>query len=161
MYTVSFFGHRFIEDHALVSKLLDKVIEQIIINHTDVEFLVGRNGEFDIIAASAVKTASKKLNRTDCYLTLVLPYPTADFINNEKHYTDYYDEIEVYPLSSKTHPKAVIQKRNRYMAERSNIVICYVANDNGGAASTVKYAKKITTVINIALPNCIDSILKS
>ena len=34
-----------------------------------------------------------------------------------------------------------MQKRNRYMVDRSAVCVCYQTKNDGGTASTVKYAK--------------------
>ena len=51
---------------------------------------------------------------------------TAEYANNQKYYSDYYDEIEVYEKSMKSHFKKAYQMRNRYMVDRSDIVVFYV-----------------------------------
>ena len=64
MYTVSFFGHRIIDDLNKVQNKLENIILKIVSEHEYVQFLVGRDGDFDIIAASAVRKVKKTLNAT-------------------------------------------------------------------------------------------------
>ena len=149
-FTVSLFGHRYIEDHKKTSELLEKAITEVLTSHSNIEFLVGKNGEFDILCASVIKQVRKKLNRSDCYLVLILPYSTASFRDNEEYYLDYYDEVEIYSSDSVIHPKSAITKRNRFMADRSDLVIAYVTTCSGGAFSAIKYAAKSKTVWNLA-----------
>lgn len=79
---------------------------------------------------------------------------TAEYANNQKYYSDYYDEIEVYEKSMKSHFKKAYQMRNRYMVDRSDIVVFYVSHTSGGAYQTMQYAKKKEkTIINFAMDN--------
>lgn len=61
IYTVSFFGHRRIYDQLAVEKRLRELVEKLVREHSWVEFLVGREGDFDIMAASVVKQVKKSL----------------------------------------------------------------------------------------------------
>lgn len=51
IYTVSFFGSRKIDRHYELDAILMKIIEDLLMNKDYVEFLVGREGEFDLEAA--------------------------------------------------------------------------------------------------------------
>ena len=143
LYTVSLFGHREIRSPDMILERLEKVIQPIILSKPYVEFLVGREGEFDLLAASIIHRLKRKHDCGNVTLTLVLPYLKAEYRNNEQEFLDYYDEVEICEESSKAHFKAAIQLRNRRMAERSDLVICYVERNNGGAYQTVQYAKRI------------------
>ena len=74
MYTVSFFGHRIIDDLDKIQNELENIISKIVSEHEYVQFLVGRDGDFDIIAASAVRQVKKTLFIDNVDLNLVLPY---------------------------------------------------------------------------------------
>jgi len=63
----------------------------------------------------------------------VLPYPTAEYRDYEADYAAYYDESEICPKSAVAHFKSAFQFRNRWMVDRSNLVICYVERQYGGA----------------------------
>lgn len=47
VYTVCFFGHRQIDDFRLVEQKVKAFIDRLLNVHEYVEFLVGRDGEFD------------------------------------------------------------------------------------------------------------------
>ena len=47
VFTVSFFGHRRLGDSLTTEKELQKVIRELLTTKEYVEFLVGRDGEFD------------------------------------------------------------------------------------------------------------------
>ena len=126
IYTVSFFGHRYIERGTEIENRLDKLLHDLIMQKEYIEFLIGRDGEFDIIASASIKRAINKYAYGNTHFTLVLPYIKAEYRDNEKEYLDYYDEVEVCYESSTAHPKAAIQVRNRSMIDHSDLVVCYV-----------------------------------
>ena len=151
IYTVSFFGHREIENALDVERKLEAIITELIKTKQYIEFLVGREGEFDILAASVVKRVKKQMDYGNCSLIWVLPYMKAEFRDNEKNFLDYYDDVEICEQSAKAHFKSAMQIRNKAMVDRSDLVICCIQHKNGGAYKTVQYAEKQgRTVINIA-----------
>ena len=142
IYTVSFFGHREIENALEVERKLEAKITELIQTKQYIEFLVGREGEFDILAASVVKRVKKQMDYGNCSLIWVLPYMKAEFRDNEKEYLDYYDDIEICEQSAKAHFKSAMQIRNWAMVDRSDLVICCIQHKSGGAYKTVQYAEK-------------------
>ena len=151
IFTVSFFGHSEIENALDVEQKLEAKISELIQTQQYVEFIIGREGEFDILAASVVKRVKKQMDYGNCSLIWVLPYMKSEFRDNEKEYLDYYDDVEVCERSSKAHYKSAIQIRNKEMVDRSDLVICCIQRKSGGAYKTVQYAEKQgQTVIDIA-----------
>ncbi|MBO6229315.1 MAG: hypothetical protein IK990_06735 [Ruminiclostridium sp.] len=147
-FTVSFFGHRQIDRPFEAEERLEKIIRELIRSREYVEFLVGRNGEFDQMAASTVRRVKKAVDDTNSALVLVLPYMTAEYSNNKASFEDYYDEIEVFDSG---HFRSAFGQRNRSMVDRSDLVICCIERDEGGAYETVKYARKNNKkILNVA-----------
>lgn len=105
-----------------------------------IEFLIGREGAFDLLAASAIRRLKRSAGDDNSALVWVLPYPTAEYRAFGADYAAYYDEIEVCPESVAAHFKSASQIRNRWMVDRSNLVICYAARPHGGAFQAVRYA---------------------
>jgi hypothetical protein len=150
-FTVSFFGHRYIDNYFAVEKKLEELVRELLMTKTYVEFLIGRDGEFDQIVASTVKTVKRSVGDSNSALVWVMAYPKAEYSNNEESFDDYYDEIEICEASSHCHFKSAIQVRNRNMVDRSDLVACFVERDSGGAYSTLQYARKQEKqVINLA-----------
>ena len=58
-------------------------------------------------------------------LILILPYVTAEYEKNEEYFHQYYDDVEICYEASCSHYKAAITIRNKYMVDRSDLVICY------------------------------------
>ncbi len=104
---------------------------------------------------SSVVRRVKRTNRDDdSSLCLVLPYATAEYLNNRESFESYYDSIEVSQEAANAHFKAAIQIRNREMVDRADLIICYIEHEKGGAYQTVKYAKQQgREIINMA-PDC-------
>ena len=142
IYTVSFFGHREIKNALEVERKLEAKITELIQTKQYIEFLVGREGEFDILAASVVKRVKKQMDYGNCSLIWVLPYMKAEFRDNEKNYLEYYDDVEVCEQSANAHFKSAMQIRNRTMVDRSDLIICCIQHKSGGAYKTVQYAEK-------------------
>lgn len=141
--TVSLFGHRFIDDSQTVEQKLYELL-RIIMSRGDreVEFLVGRNGDFDLMTASVVRRLKKEINAENVFLTLVLPYETAELRNNTEAFENFYDSIEICEASSDQNFKYAITARNRDMIDRSDLVVVYVENQSGGAYQSLRYAEK-------------------
>lgn len=142
VFTVSFFGHRIIENPLLIEQYLEALIRKLLKEKEYVEFLVGRDGEFDQMVSSVILRCKRTVRNDNSVHVWVLPYVTTAYRDNEKAYQDYYDEIEVCGISAGTHYKGAYQARNRAMVDRSNLVVCCIQHQNGGAWQTMKYAKK-------------------
>ncbi len=135
--TVSFFGHRYIDRFSFAEDKLAEIIENLIRTKPYVEFLVGRDGDFDQIVSSTIRRAKEKCGTHNCAHTLVLPYMTAEFRDNQESFYDYYDEVEIASdMFENTHFKSAFQQRNRYMVDRSEIIYFYIDHESGGAYQT-------------------------
>ena len=141
-YTVSFFGHRAIEDPLLIEQRLEMLIRKLLKEKEYVEYLVGRDGEFDLIVSSTIRRCKRTVRGDNSAHVWVLPYPTADFRDNEDAYRDYYDEIEICDTSAGSHFKGAYQTRNREMVGRADLIMFCVQHESGGAWQTMKYAQK-------------------
>ena len=151
IYTVSFFGHRTIDCGTEIEYRLDKLLHDLITQKEYIDFLIGRDGEFDLLASAAIKRAIRSYDCGNTHFTLVLPYMKAEYRDNEKEYLYYYDEVEICPESAEAHPKSAIQIRNRNIVDRSDLVICCIRRKSGGAYKTIQYARKQgKKVINLA-----------
>ncbi|MBQ7522528.1 MAG: hypothetical protein IJU14_06590 [Clostridia bacterium] len=151
IYTVSFFGHRTIENQDDVEIRLEDTIDNILNNNDYVRFLVGYEGEFDLLVAPIIHHCRKKSGKYNNELVLVMPYIRKEYLNYQKSFYQNYDFIEVCSQSSLAYYKQSIVIRNKKMVDRSDLVVCYILRNSGGAYKTVSYAKKLNRqVINIA-----------
>ena len=139
-FTVSFFGHRRLESFSYMEQELEKLISKLLQEKEYVEFLVGRDGEFDQLASSVIRRCKRTVRSDNSSHVLVLPYATAELRNNQASFEKYYDQIEVCAKSAKSHFKAAHQIRNRSMIDRSELVIFGVERMHGGAYEAMLYA---------------------
>ena len=150
VFTVSLFGHRELDNLTWLENNLSLVIKEIIRKKTYVTLLVGRNGEFDISAATVVKRVQKEMGKANNEFICVLPYSEK----NMEYYEGYYDSVMIPECIGQTYPKAAITKRNRWMVEQADLLVCYVKREQGGAYSALKYAKKLgKEIVNLADKN--------
>lgn len=148
--TVSFFGHRYIDNPVFVNTALEELIGSLLRSKEYVEFLVGRNGDFDQLVSSAIRRCQRAIRDDNSAHVWVMPYVTADYRDNEEDYRGYYDEIEIF-ISAGSHCKAAFQARNRSMVDRSHLVVFFVERKEGGAYQTMRYAiQQSKPYINIA-----------
>lgn len=151
LYTVSVFGHRIIEDFNRAEIKAEALIRDLILQKEYVEFLVGRNGDFDQIVSSTVKRFQRHIRADNSSLVWVLPYTTAELRNHEESFQAYYDEIEICDAAENSHPKRAYQIRNQQIVDRSDLVVFYVDHNSGGAYQTMRYAqKKGKQIVNLA-----------
>lgn len=153
------FGHRVLLMD--VEKPLREVLERLVAERGVRVFYTGGMGEFDELFARTVR--SMKRDCPSLRLVLVMPYLTRKIaIRKKKDGAVYggqiaratsvgpgrclhealYDEILIPAELDGIHPKAAIGLRNRWMVDRSDIVIAALHRDFGGAAEAVRYAEK-------------------
>ena len=110
IFTVAFFGHRIIDNPFPVEQKLEKIIRELLHNKEYVEFLVGRDGEFDQLVSSTVRRCTRAVRDDNSALVWVMPYETAEYRDNEEAFHDYYDDVEVCGASAVGHFKGAHQK---------------------------------------------------
>lgn len=138
IYRVSMIGHRIVEDFDIEEKLYNLFCNMLLTKEY-VEIYLGRNGDFDIMAASVIKRIQKNFRDDNSVMILVLPYPVKDY----EYYEDYYDEIIIPDELHGVHPKAAITERNRWMVANTDVLIAYIRNESGGTAACVRIAEQL------------------
>ena len=151
IYTVSLFGHRNLLNPLSAEANLEREVYKILKSHSYVNFLIGRTGEFDLMAALTIRRVMKTYSRINCSLILVLPYQNKTVEENRDSFMNLYDEIEICRCSSDAYYKSAFQARNQNMIDRSNLVLCCIEHEYGGAYQTVRYARQQQCqIINLA-----------
>lgn len=150
MLCCTFAGHRdlFLPDaERKIITALDSILE----SDDEFVFYTGGMGEFDSKCASAVRTVRHRFQEKRLRLVLVLPYMT-NRVNTDKNYFETeYDDVMIPIGLADIYPKAAIRKRNRWMVDRSDILLACVYRDFGGAYDTMQYAlRKGVRVFNLA-----------
>ena len=87
-FTVSFFGHRVIENPLAVERRLESLICELLTSHAYVEFLVGRDGDFDLLVSSVICRCKRTVRADNSAHVWVLPYATAQFRDNEESFRE-------------------------------------------------------------------------
>ena len=134
---VCFAGHRYAWQNIGVEEKLKKAIVEII-EKGYTTFYDGGKGYFDKISADIVISLKKTYPNIKIYKILT-------YYHHEKKWnlTSCYDG-SIYPDLEKIHPKAKIIKRNKWIVDNSDILICHICETyKSGAFNTVKYARKI------------------
>jgi len=143
-----FIGHR--EAPREMFESLCEVVEKHIVEYGVTEFIVGRYGGFDSMAAEAVIVAKKKHPHVS--LMLLLPYhPFEHPVETPEGFDCTY-----YPEGMETVPRNVaIIRSNRYMVEHVEHLIAYAWHPASNARNLLDYAlrrarKGFITVQNLA-----------
>lgn len=144
-----FIGHREASEKLLPALL--EAVETHIIEYGVREFIVGHYGEFDRLAAIAVKTA--KQQHPEITLLMLLPYHPAERpVETPKGFDNTY-----YPPGMEKVPRSLaIVRANRYMVDHVDYLIAYVWHEISNAFELVEYAKsrerrglmKVTLLLN-------------
>ena len=130
-----FIGHRDVGNEA--QALLAKAVEYHILKYGVTDFFVGHYGQFDSMAAHAIKEAKKR--HPEVHLVLVLPYhPAIRPISTPKGFDGTF-----YPWEDEKIPKRLaIIKTNQKMVDTCDYLITYAYHFLGGTGQIVEYARK-------------------
>ena len=122
-----------------VEKPLRETLERLVAERGVRVFYTGGMGEFDELFARTVRSMKREF--PSLRLVLVAPYLTERLNLDKAFYEAQYDEILIPAELDGVHPKAAIGQRNRWMVDRSDIVIAALHRNFGGAADAVRYAE--------------------
>ena len=140
--TVSFFGHRRISGYRCLEEQVESIVCRLLGANEYLEFLVGRNGDFDRLVSSTIRRIKKECGFKNCALVWVMPYMLREYEKNEASFHAYYDEIEICDEASAVHFKEAYTVRNQRMIDRSDIVVIHAVHTHGGAYQALMYAQK-------------------
>ncbi|MBQ6234312.1 MAG: hypothetical protein IJK54_00175, partial [Clostridia bacterium] len=119
---VTFCGHRDVFDPEAVGAWLNEAVEGLIREGAD-RFYLGGYGQFDALAAAVVRQQKERYPQIRS--VLMLPYLDRSFDASA------YDET-VYPPLENVPKRYAISRRNKYMIDRSDVVIAFVTHSFGG-----------------------------
>ena len=134
----TFFGHR--DCPETVRAALRATITELIEHHKVSCFYVGDSGRFDALCRAELKDLGAN------YSVIRSRMPSRS-----ERYEDASDGILPEGIVEGGPPRFAIERRNRWILERSSFVVCYLRQQSfGGAAKFVSLAKrKGKTVINL------------
>ena len=158
----SFTGHRQIEPQyrdavvALLSRAIDYSYREGCRT-----FITGGAVGFDTLAAREV--IRFRMSHPDVRLILALPCVEQDAKWSDAQKSAYNftlaaaDEV-VY--TSECYTKECMAERNRYLAQRADVLIAYSGRTNSGAAQTVRMAEKMNKRVYNLYPTVVKTIGK-
>ena len=141
MAVCTFFGHRDCPES--VKPRLREVLVDLIINQEVDTFYVGNQGRFDGIVRCVLRELEKEY--PEIHYAVVLAYLPG----KKNEYDDFSDTIFPEGIEA-VHPRYAVEWRNRWMLQRADFVVTYIAHPWGGAAKFAERAKREgKTVINL------------
>lgn len=141
MSVCTFFGHR--ECYGLDREMLYRTIEGLICQGVDT-FYVGNQGGFDAAVYGCLQRLREKYPHI-CIGVVLAYLPTQKQAYGDMADTVFPEGMELVP------PKFAIDRRNRWMVDRADHVICCIRHSWGGAYRFAKLAKsRGKHVINIS-----------
>ncbi len=137
----TFFGHR--DTPPEIKNLLWLVISELIEKQGVKRFYVGNQGNFDAMAHSLLAEFEQTHG---IEYEIVLAYlPKQEDPRCGVNHTLLPEGIETVP------PRFAIEYRNKWMIDRSDIIVTYVCRSFGGAAKFKEMAqKKKKTIVEVA-----------
>lgn len=130
-----FIGHR--EASSEILPALCAAIEQHIVAYGVTEFIVGRYGGFDRIAAKAVIDAKKQ--HPEIALSMLIPYHPSE---RPIELPPGFDNTFYPPGMEKVPRRLAIVQANRYMVDHVDYLITYAWHPGSNARDLLEYARK-------------------
>jgi len=150
----AFSGHRSLP--AAAGEQLPRLLRQKIVSLAEegyTGFLCGGAMGFDTLAAEAVISVRRRYPALT--LTLALPCPEQDRAWPESarlRFRSIREAADEAILVSPEYHRYCMMQRNRFLVDHSRLLVCYLTDDKGGTAATVRYALKCARpVVNLAL----------
>ena len=142
--TCCFFGHN--DAPSTIMSKLEETIEKLISEQGANNFLVGNQGQFDSMVLAALRRLKNKY--PEISYNVVLAYMPTE--KGEWNPYEYWETMLPEGLEA-VHPRYAISKRNEWMVNESDVVICYIKHSWGGAYKYVEMAqRKKKQILNIA-----------
>lgn len=129
-----FIGHREASEKLLPALL--EAVETHITQYGVREFVVGHYGEFDRLAAIAVKRA--KQQHPEITLLMLLPYHPAE---RQVETPEGFDNTYYPPGMEKVPRPLAIVRANRYMVDHVDYLIAYVWHELSNSYELVEHAR--------------------
>lgn len=141
MAVCTFFGHR--DCPEAVKPYLREVLVDLIVNKGVDTFYVGNQGRFDGIVRSVLRELVQAY--PEIRYAVVLAYLPGE----KRAYNDDSDTMLPEGIED-VHPHYAVVWRNRWMLQRADFVVTYIAHPWGGAARFADKARRAgKTVINL------------
>lgn len=148
VYRVVFIGHRKIGEREHLAASVDGLIKGLLQSKDYVEFYIGGNDDFDIIATVSAKLIQNEMGTHNSRIVYIQPYHT----NDDDFFERVYDKV-LYLTDREWDPKTELTQRNCWLIDHADLLIAYVEDDRAGEAKkALQYAKrKGIKIINLAI----------
>lgn len=137
LYKCTFFGHR--DAPTGIKSSLRQVLSDLIERQGVKQFYVGNQGSFDAMARSLL--AEFEQTHGIGYAIVLAYLPRQEDPLFDADHTLLPEGIETVP------PRFAIEYRNKWMIDRSDIVVTYVHRSFGGAAKFKELAEKRNKIV--------------
>ena len=141
----AFFGHRDMMPTEDIEQKLISTVHELIAEGID-EFWLCEQGNFDWISRLTMLNLKKKYRYINLCFVCAYRYSKSkmEWIGN--NFEIIYPEVAANGM-----PKFAIERRNRYIAENADVIVCYITHKSGGAYKAVEAARKYgKRIINLA-----------
>lgn len=138
--TCALTGHRKLPPHFSVNALHDK-LEEMIQGGCD-RFLCGMAQGFDLCALACLVSLRQKYKIT---LVACVPYRGQErgfSQEGRREYVRLLEQCDEVHILQEKYEAGCLLARNRYMADRADVLLAYCERESGGTAYTVRYAQK-------------------
>lgn len=149
MPTCFFVGHR--DSPAELKAILEKVVERHVSEYGVTEFVVGGYGNFDRMAAEAVKTV--KTRHLSVRLTRLLPYHPAD---RPVKLPSWFDGTFYPPGMEKVPKRVAIVRANQIMIKNRDFLIAYNRERIGNTRELMCLARNRAAKGQLQIENLAD-----
>lgn len=129
---VTFCGNQHVTEPEKIIKWLNDILPVLIESGAD-NFFLGSCGDFDYLAALALKVQKKNYKKIKLILVLGC--------RNKKFEMSLYDHV-VYPPMEQENSCMMAVKCGRLMVDRSDLLVSGVINNDDDSAHILAYAKK-------------------
>ena len=137
-----FTGHRDLQAD-FSKKKLKETVKEVIDMGADT-FLCGMAMGFDLIAAETVLSLKRKFPHIKLVACIPCVGQEKYFSNTDKRrYVAAVEKADKRVVLSDSYYRGCMQARDRYMADRGDILITYCKKQEGGTAYTVHYFQKV------------------
>lgn len=137
-----FTGHRDLQSD-FSKKKLKEAVKEVIDMGADT-FLCGMAMGFDLIAAETVLSLKRKFPNIKLVACIPCVGQEKYFSNTDKRrYVAAVEKADKRVVLSDSYYRGCMQARDRYMADRGDILITYCKKQEGGTAYTVYYFQKV------------------
>ena len=137
----AFTGHRFLEDDFSARKLKKEI--KSLIKSGVTTFLCGMAMGFDLLCAETVISLKKEFENIQLIACIPCENQEKNYTEKDKkRYVKILKKVDEKIYSATVYYKGCMLARDRFMADKADVMIAYCKKNTGGTAYTVNYFQK-------------------